>query len=192
MEQQPKKDDNALFKCEFCGKQSGTKSGLTRHVDHVHGGKKIKEAAPQPAHCNKASNHDNSKVMSTGECDNASLKDEECDKVSADTAKCSKLSSVGHSSNCDPIVNLLKGLDLGSGNPSDLREKSSLVCEICGKKDILSKGGLTRHLKAIHKITRVPENSLMCNLCDKICSTQSGLTRHKDKVHQTSFNIRTK
>ena len=160
-------DDNNLAQCEFCDKKNfGTQSGLTRHMNAVHGGKRSKEIS--------------------------AANTEECDKVLADTEECDKVSSSKDSSSkCDPITKLFKNLALECDIQSFPSDNSPLVCEICGKKDFGTKSGLTRHMKAIHKTTQLPENSIKCSLCDKICSTKSGLTRHINIVHKRSFNIRT-
>lgn len=190
MELALEKNVNELLQCEFCGKKDfGTQSGLTRHVTSIHGAKIKKETAQAPTitdDCKKVAHQDNSN-------DDVVAKTGACDKVSAGTDEYNKQSSIGDSSSkCDPIVNLLESLDLGKDKPSDSNGKLPLICDMCGRKDFLSKGGLTQHQKTIHKISKLPENPVMCSLCDKVCLTQSGLTRHKNKVHQASFNLRTK
>ena len=79
------------------------------------------------------------------------------------------------------LVNHFKDLTLAPEN-SEKEEPTvkELTCHLCGKNDIKSKSGLTRHLKTLHKDHKiVPKNMLQCDLCEKTCKNQSGLTRHQ-------------
>ena len=171
-------DDTELAQCKICGKKNfGTKkpkSGLTRHMNAVHGGKGIETHTKSMKDCNQVSVGEEGHGKET----DAATR-EECHQVST---------SEKSSSNSDPITKMLQSLVLESNMPS---VDSSLTCEICGKKDIKNKSGLTQHMKSIHKTMKLPENSIKCLFCDKICTTKSGLTRHNNIAHPSSFNTRT-
>ena len=163
--------DKKQIHCEFCGKTGfGTKSGLKRHIKAIHGdktSKKIVDAKSNTAVCKVAitAKRCDKVATNTDERDMVSTNTDECDKVPTNADKCDKMPTLGDSSSkCDPITNLLESLNLGSGNPSDVIQKTLLVCERCGKNDFKSKRGLTQHLKTIHKTTVLPDNPFMCTM----------------------------
>lgn len=174
------KQTNTKIRCELCGKDNfGTKkplSGLTRHMNAVHGGKGMETDMRSTRELNRLS------VSEGGEgkkIDAANT--EEFHQVST---------SEESTSQSDPITEMLQSLALGSNKPSGPGVNSSLTCEVCGKNDFKNQSGMTRHMKSIHKTRKSPENSIKCLFCDKFCTTKSGLTRHNNIAHPSSFNTR--
>ena len=78
----------------------------------------------------------------------------------------------------DDLCSALNDLTIQNEDGKEKDKEKVVTCPICGKNNFGKKNpqsGLTRHLKSLHKNDiQVPDNSLKCPDCDKICKNQSG------------------